>query len=82
MFSSCEKMYKLMEEKTTKPSGKDYVGSDNLYDVQRTMLLASEIIDVKAADFAERIKDTEGTVAVYCRSGKQSLMCEKTIIYF
>ncbi len=30
-------------------------------------------IDVKAVDFAERIKDIKGSVAVYCRSGKRSL---------
>jgi acetyltransferase-like isoleucine patch superfamily enzyme len=33
-----------MEEMTTKPTGKDYVGSDDLYaDVQRTMRLAAEM---------------------------------------
>ena len=37
-------------------------------------LAGAENIDVKAADFAERIKDIKGTVAVYCRSGKRSLM--------
>jgi L-ascorbate metabolism protein UlaG (beta-lactamase superfamily)/rhodanese-related sulfurtransferase len=36
-------------------------------------LAGAENIDVKAADFAERIKDIKGTVAVYCRSGKRSL---------
>lgn len=36
-------------------------------------LEGSENIDVKATDFAERIKDIKGTVAVYCRSGKRSL---------
>lgn len=30
-------------------------------------------IDVKAVDFAERIKDIKGSVAVYCRGGKRSL---------
>ena len=37
-------------------------------------LAGAENIDVKAADFAERIKGIEGTVAVYCRSGKRSMM--------
>ncbi len=36
-------------------------------------LAGAENIDVKAADFAERIKDIKGTVAVYCRSGKRSM---------
>jgi acetyltransferase-like isoleucine patch superfamily enzyme len=37
-------MYKSMNEKTTTPTGKDYVGSDDLYaDVQRTMQLAAEM---------------------------------------
>ena len=37
-------------------------------------LAGAENIDVKAADFAERIKDIGGAVAVYCRSGKRSMM--------
>jgi rhodanese-related sulfurtransferase len=36
-------------------------------------LAGSENIDVKAADFAERIKDIKGKVAVYCRGGRRSL---------
>lgn len=36
-------------------------------------LFGAENIDVKAADFAERIKGIEGTVAVYCRGGRRSL---------
>ncbi len=36
-------------------------------------LAGAENIDVKADDFAERIKDIKGTVAVYCRGGKRSL---------
>lgn len=36
-------------------------------------LEGAENIDVKAPDFAERIKNIEGTVAVYCRGGKRSL---------
>ena len=37
-------------------------------------LAGAENINVKAADFAERIKGIEGTVAVYCRGGKRSMM--------
>ncbi len=37
-------------------------------------LAGAENIDVKAPDFAQRIKNIEGTVAVYCRSGKRSMM--------
>ena len=37
-------------------------------------LAGAENIDVKAADFAERIKGIEGAVAVYCRGGKRSMM--------
>lgn len=37
-------------------------------------LFGAENIDVKAADFAERIKGIDGEVAVYCRSGKRSMM--------
>lgn len=36
-------------------------------------LAGAENIDVKAADFAERIKDIKGSVAVYCRGGRRSL---------
>ena len=36
-------------------------------------LVGAENIDVKAADFAERIKDLKGTVAVYCRGGRRSI---------
>ena len=36
-------------------------------------LAGAENIDVKANDFAERIKDIRDTVAVYCRGGKRSL---------
>ncbi len=36
-------------------------------------LAGAENIDVKAADFAECIKDIQGTVAVYCRGGRRSL---------
>jgi len=36
-------------------------------------LTGAENIDVKADDFAERIKDVNGKVAVYCRGGKRSL---------
>ncbi len=37
-------------------------------------LAGAENIDVKASDFSERIKGIEGTVAVYCRGGKRSMM--------
>lgn len=37
-------------------------------------IAGAENIDVRAADFAERIKTAKGKVAVYCRSGKRSLM--------
>ena len=40
-------------------------------------LAGAENIDVKAPDFAERIKDIKGTVAVYCRGGKRSLTAAK-----
>ena len=36
-------------------------------------LFGAENIDVKASDFAERIKDIHGEIAVYCRGGKRSL---------
>ena len=36
-------------------------------------LAGAENIDVKADDFAERIKDIKGEVAVYCRGGRRSL---------
>lgn len=42
-------------------------------------LAGAENIDVKAADFAERIKDTKGTVAVYCRGGKRSLKAARQL---
>ena len=42
-------------------------------------LAGAEMIDVKAADFAERIKGINGTVAVYCRSGKRSLMAAEQL---
>lgn len=42
-------------------------------------LAGAENIDVKATDFAERIKDIKGTVAVYCRSGKRSLNAAKQL---
>lgn len=34
----------------------------------------AENIDVRAADFDERIEDVKGKVAVYCRSGGRSLI--------
>ena len=43
-------------------------------------LAGAENIDVKTADFAERIKDITDTVAVYCRSGKRSLMAAEQLI--
>ncbi len=43
-------------------------------------LAGAENIDVKAADFAERIKDIKGTVAVYCRSGKRSLTAAEQLV--
>lgn len=36
-------------------------------------LAGAENIDVKAADFAQRIQGIEGEVAVYCRGGRRSL---------
>ena len=36
-------------------------------------LQGAENIDVKAPDFAEKIKDVKGKVAVYCRGGRRSL---------
>ena len=42
-------------------------------------LAGAENIDVKAADFTERIKGLDGTVAVYCRSGKRSLMAAEQL---
>ncbi len=42
-------------------------------------LAGAENIDVKAADFAERIKGIGGTVAVYCRGGKRSLTAAKQL---
>lgn len=43
-------------------------------------IMGAEMIDVKTADFAERIKDITDTVAVYCRSGKRSLMAAEQLI--
>lgn len=43
-------------------------------------LAGAENIDVKAANFAERIQGIHGTVAVYCRSGKRSLMAAEQLI--
>ena len=42
-------------------------------------LAGAENIDVKAASFAERIKGIEGKVAVYCRSGKRSMMAAEQL---
>ncbi len=42
-------------------------------------IMGAEMIDVKSADFAERIKGINGTVAVYCRSGKRSLMAAEQL---
>lgn len=42
-------------------------------------IAGAENIDVKAADFAERIKDIKGEVAVYCRSGKRSMMAAEQL---
>lgn len=42
-------------------------------------LAGAENIDVKAVDFADCIKDIKGTVAVYCRSGKRSLMAAEQL---
>ena len=42
-------------------------------------LEGAENIDVKAADFAEHIRDIKGTVAVYCRSGKRSLLAAEQL---
>ena len=42
-------------------------------------LAGAAMIDVKAADFAQRIKGIKGTVAVYCRSGKRSLMAAEQL---
>lgn len=42
-------------------------------------IMGAEMIDVKTADFAERIKDITDTVAVYCRSGKRSLMAAEQL---
>ena len=39
----------------------------------------AENIDVKSADFVERIKNVKGKVAVYCRSGKRSLMAAEQL---
>lgn len=42
-------------------------------------IAGAENIDVKAPDFTERIKDVNGKVAVYCRSGKRSLMAAEQL---
>ena len=42
-------------------------------------IMGAENIDVKAADFSERTKDIKDTVAVYCRSGKRSLMAAEQL---
>lgn len=42
-------------------------------------LAGAENIDVKASDFAEHIKNIEGAVAVYCRSGKRSMMAAQQL---
>ena len=42
-------------------------------------LVGAENIDVKAVDFAERINGLDGTVAVYCRGGKRSLMAAEQL---
>ena len=42
-------------------------------------IMGAEMIDVKSADFAERIKGINGTVAVYCRSGKRSMMAAEQL---
>ncbi len=42
-------------------------------------IAGAENIDVKAANFAERIKGISGTVAVYCRSGKRSLVAAQQL---
>lgn len=42
-------------------------------------LEGAENIDVKADDFAERIKDVKDTVAVYCRGGRRSLKAAKKL---
>lgn len=39
----------------------------------------AENIDVKATDFASRIQDAKGKVAVYCRSGRRSLMAAEQL---
>ena len=42
-------------------------------------LAGAENIDVKAPDFAERIKGITGMVAVYCRGGKRSLLAAEQL---
>ena len=42
-------------------------------------LQGAENIDVKAADFAERTKGIGGTVAVFCRSGKRSMLAAEQL---
>lgn len=43
-------------------------------------LAGAENIDVKAADFAERIKGVDGKVAVYCRGGSRSMKAAEQLV--
>lgn len=43
-------------------------------------LAGAENIDVKAADFAERIKGVDGKVAVYCRGGRRSMKAAEQLV--
>ncbi len=43
-------------------------------------LFGAENIDVKAADFAQRIQGIEGEVAVYCRGGRRSLKAAEQLV--
>ena len=55
-----QKDVRLIDVRTPKEYAEGHIyGADN--------------IDVNAADFGERIKNIEGKVAVYCRSGKRSM---------
>ena len=42
-------------------------------------IAGAELIDVRAADFAKRTIGIKGTVAVFCRSGKRSLMAAELL---
>lgn len=42
-------------------------------------LFGAENIDVKDSNFAQRVESIEGEVAVYCRSGKRSLMAAEQL---